>query len=107
MALLKLIGDFMADLKVGIQETLEVLQAVNELALVLVKNFKDGVQVGDAVAIVSQLLSDEEFKAKIGKAFENVSKVPAEIADFGLEDAGVLFSEEIAFVPKLISAFKA
>ncbi len=92
---------------VGIQETLEVLQAVNELSLVLVKNFKDGVQVSDAVAIVSQLLGDDDFKAKLNKAFENVSKVPAEIAEFGLDDAGVLFSEEIAFIPRVIAAFKA
>ena len=92
---------------VGIQETLEVLQAVNELSLVLVRNFKDGVQVSDAVTIVTQLLSDDAFKAKLGKAFENVSKVPAEIAEFGLDDAGVLFSEEIAFVPRVIAAFKA
>lgn len=92
---------------VGIQETLEVLQAVNELSLVLVKNFKDGVQASDAVAIVTQLLGNEEFKAKLNKAFENVSKVPAEIAEFGLDDAGVLLSEEIAFVPRVIAAFKA
>ena len=92
---------------VGIQETLEVVQALNEVALVLAKNFKDGVQVGDAVTIVTQLLSDDAFKAKLGKAFENVGKVPAEIAEFGLDDAAVLFTEEIAFVPKLIAAFKA
>jgi antitoxin component HigA of HigAB toxin-antitoxin module len=92
---------------IGIQETLEVVQALNEVALVLARNFKDGVQVGDAVSIVTQLLSDDEFKAKLSKAFENVSKVPAEIAEFGLDDAAVLFTEEIAFVPKLIAAFKA
>lgn len=94
-------------MKEGIQETKEVLLALNELSLMLVKHLKDGFQLGkDSAAIVGELMMNTELKASLSKAAENVSKVPAELKDLDVSEGVELAISQAVFVPKLIEALK-
>lgn len=88
-----------------LKDTKEALKAVNELALFLAKNLKDGVQFSDATAAVGWLMepaSQQLFK----DAFEGIKNVPAEIKDLSLEEALELVSMYIVFVPRMVEALK-
>lgn len=92
---------------VGIKETGEALVGVNEVALVLVKQLKDGLQVSDFEVVFQKVVNDVEFKAKLQAAYEGISLVPSEVKDLDLYEAGQLAMVQISYVPKLIEALKA
>ena len=91
----------------SIKELKEVVEAVNEVSLVLVKLLKDGVQLVDAVSLVDQVITNAELKAKLVAATEGISKIPSEVKDIDLQEVLELASLEIVFVPKLVAALKA
>lgn len=91
---------------VGIQETKELLVAVNELSIELIKHLKDGVQVADAVAILDTLKNNADFKAKLEAGYTNVQAVPAEIKDLSLVEGGELVMTQISYLPKILEAAK-
>lgn len=91
---------------VGIQETKEVLVAVNELALVIVKYVKDGVSVTDIPAIVSELIGSDSFKLKLTAAITNISQVPAEIGNIDLLEGGELAVCQASYLPRILAALK-
>jgi hypothetical protein len=84
----------------GIKETKEVIVAANEIALLLVDRLKDGAQVGDVVAVVEKITQDQEFKDKLSAAFENIQKVPAELADLDFIEGGELAVLQLSYLPK-------
>lgn len=90
----------------GIQETKELIAAVEAIALLIVERMKDGVALDDVTAIIGKLVSDEEFKAKMSVAFEGMKNVPAEMGDLKLEEIMELAGLGIAFVPKVVEAAK-
>jgi hypothetical protein len=90
----------------GIQETQEVLVATNELALVVVKHVKDGVQIGDIGAVVGELISNVQFREALTKAVQNVAQVPAEIKDIDFAEGLELAKLQIAYIPKFVEALK-
>lgn len=90
----------------GIKETKELVIGVNELAVELVKHLKDGVQVTDALAILDTLKTNEDFKAKLAAAYENVQAVPAEVKDISLVEGMELVMAQAAYLPKIIEAAK-
>ena len=67
--------------KAGIKETTEVIAALGAIAPAIVKTMKDGVQVADAVTIYEQIIRNEEVKAKIMAAIENIQAIPEEVKD--------------------------
>ena len=71
---------------VGIKETKEALDGLNEVAVEIVKVAKDGIQVKDAATIVEDLITKPEFKAKLVAAVEGINLVPAEIKDLDLAE---------------------
>lgn len=87
---------------VGIEESKEVLVAVNDVAVKMIGLVKKGMGLNDIVA----LLADEELKASIMKAVENISKVPSEISSIDLAEGLELVQLEIGLIPKIMEALK-
>jgi hypothetical protein len=88
----------------GDKETKEVLVAVNEVALVLVKQLKDGVGLDDFAAVYAKITGDAEFREKLYAAYEGISKVPAEVVDLDLGEVIDLVGTQVSYVPKYIAA---
>lgn len=91
----------------GVQETKDVLVAVNEVGLVLVKQLKDGVQLGDFQAFFEKLVSDPDFKAKLAAAYDGALQVPAELTDLDLSEGLALAVTQVSYVPKYVEALKS
>jgi hypothetical protein len=92
----------------GIKETKELVVGSFALAGVIVKELKDGFQASkDIPAIVSQLLLNPEFKAKLEAAAEGINGIGGEVKDIslleGFELVGVVTSE----AQKLVAAISA
>lgn len=92
--------------QIGIKDTKEALDGLNEVALEIVKVAKDGIQVHDAAAIVEVLLLKPEFKAKLVSAVEGIANVPAEIKDLDLMEGVELAKFEFDGVKKIIEELK-
>jgi len=90
----------------GIKETKEVLIAVNELALIIIKHVKDGVQVSDIPAIAVEMFRNEAFKDAIANAVKDIAMVPAEVKDINVEEGLELAKEQISYLPRLLEALK-
>jgi hypothetical protein len=94
----------MTEEKLGIKETKEAIVGINEVSLLLVSRFKDGIQVGDFVAFWASFQNDPEFKAKLQTAYEGYNNIPDEVKDISLAEASELISLEVQYVPKLVKA---
>lgn len=81
----------------GIQETVDVIEAVGVLKKVLVKHLADGFQTADLVKIVEDLLGNEEAKKEIAEAIDGVEKILPELQDLS-------WAEKIALIQKIMSA---
>ena len=92
--------------KIGIKETKEALIGINEFSLLLAKLFKDGAQFTDFAELFSELTSNEDLKAKMKAAWEDIQKIPAEIKDIDLAEGAELGIIQIGYVPKFIEALK-
>ena len=93
-------------LKSNVKETGEFLLAVNELLLVLISAFKDGVQASDFITLFTKLQSDPEFKKALEKGFDNYKLIPQELGDLSISEGAELAMIQIKYLPKIISAFK-
>lgn len=81
----------------GIQETVDVIEAVGILKKVLVKHLADGFQPNDLVKLVEELLGNEEAKKEIGEAIVGIEKVLPELQELS-------WAEKIALIQKVVSA---
>ena len=90
----------------GIKETTELMVAVNEVALFLVKTFKDGVDVGDFIAIWEKVTKDEEFKKVLEDAYKGYNLIPAEVKDLNLLEVADLVKLEMEYVAKIMDELK-
>lgn len=95
----------MAD-TIGVNETKEVLTAINELALVVIKHVKDGFAVSDIPAIISELMITDSFKLALVQAVEGIARVPSEIKDVDFMEGMELAKIQLAFIPKILEALK-
>lgn len=91
----------------SVKETKEALVGINELALILCKRLKDGVQLADALAVWDAIKNDAEVQAKIVAAYDGISLVKAEVADIDLSEGIELAVMQAQYVPKLVAALKA
>lgn len=91
----------------SVKESKEVLGAVAELSVVLIKHLKDGLQLSkDLPAIINELVNNEALKAELEKAFNGIGKVDDELKDLSLEE-GVELAMVLALkAPKIIDALK-
>jgi len=90
-----------------IKDTKEVLTLTNETAIFLIKRFKDGVGLDDMEAILQKLFVDEEFKKIMSDAITGIGNIPAEIKDIDMAEGMELATHQLAYVPKIVEAFKA
>jgi cytochrome c556 len=91
--------------KLGIVETKEALTGILELSLVMVSQFKDGIQATDLAELWAKWQTDEKFKEAMQKAFDGVKKVPAELKDIDLTEGVNLAMLTVGYVPKFVAAF--
>lgn len=92
--------------ELGVKETKEVLVGVLEVALLLTKALKDGVQISDVGVIIDALKNDKEFRAKLDAARKDISLVKAEMNDCSLVEGLELAMTGASYVPKIIGAMK-
>lgn len=95
-----------ADSKLGVKESKEMLVGLNELSLLLVSKFKDGVQFSDFTEMYAHLQSDAEFEAKLKAAYDNYQVIPEEIEDVDAGEGLELASVQLEYVPKLVDGLK-
>lgn len=79
-----------------VKETKELLIALVKLGKLAAKQFGDGVDLSDAVAI-AKAFADEEFRAALMAGFAGLQGIPAEAKDIDAAEAiallGVLYAE--------------
>lgn len=91
----------------GIKETKEVLIGANELSLVMMKLLKDGFQPGqDIMALFMQWQTNDELRAALQAAAENIAAVPAEVKEVDYIEGFELVKVQIEYVPRLLEAMK-
>lgn len=95
-----------ADSVVGIKETKEMIIGVNELGLVLMNGFKDGIQFSDFAAFWSHYRNDTAFQLALKAAWDNYQAIPAEIKDIDVGEGLELAAVQLEYVPKLVDALK-
>lgn len=86
---------------VGIKETTEVVVAVNELAISVIKHLKDGVSLADIPAVISENI------ASVKTALEGCSQVASEMRNLDAVEIGSLLSLELTYIPKIINVIKS
>ena len=90
----------------GIKETKELLTGVNEIAVRLIKIFKDGVQLSDVGQLIILAQTDEALKAAVKAAGDAVQKVPEELQDLTVLEGIELGMLQMSYVPKILEALK-
>lgn len=101
----------MADLQpaapVGIQETKEALIGLIDLAQIIGKEVKDGIQLSDLVAILNGYMADPVKKAEIDAALKDAGKIAGELKDISMSEGIELGGVLIGRLPGLLDALKA
>ncbi len=92
--------------KHGIKETKEMIIGVNEVGLVLMNAFKDGVQFSDFPSFWSHYKSDPDFQGAIKAAWDKHQQIPSEIKDIDIGEGLELTAIQLEYVPKLMNALK-
>lgn len=91
----------------GVKELKEIVVfAVGDLAPLVVKQLKDGVQYTDAVAFYEAFTQNEEFKSHMIAAYENFGGALAEVKDIDLSEGIELGMTAASQVPKILAALK-
>lgn len=86
----------------GTKETKEAAVALLKIGAFVVKQAKDGVSVGDAVALFAKL-QDPAFMAIVAAGADGIDKVPAEFKDMNLSEAFQLAGD---LLPEIIKAIE-
>ena len=84
------------------KETRELLLALAIVGKLVVDRVKDGVQLEDAVAVITALVADPKYKDALSKAVAGVDKIDDEFKDFNLVKA----LELVQVVPELVAILK-
>lgn len=90
----------------GVKETKEVLVAVLKVAPVLVKQFKDGVQVQDAAELYMKIMADAVLKEAIMKAYEDYKLVGDEVKDLDTAEVIELLMAALPELQALLAELK-
>lgn len=91
----------------GMKETAEAMIGVNELGLLMINRFRDGVQLGDFNAFWDKFRNDEEFKAKLHAAWEGYNLIPDEMRAAQIRGTVSLMHIQLDYVPAFFEAFAA
>lgn len=88
------------------KEFKEALVGFMELAIVIAKVSKDGVQVSDIGQLID-LIKKPEVAEKLIAAYNGIDKVPSELKEFGYKDAFELLPLVAPKVAELVQVIKA
>lgn len=91
---------------VGVKETKEMIVGINEVGLVLMGGFKDGVQFSDFASFWSTYQNDANFKLVLQAAWDNYQAIPAEIKDIDVGEGLELAAVQLEYVPKMLDILK-
>jgi len=94
------------DSLVGIKETKEMIIGANEVSLVLISKFRDGVQFSDFTQMYFELKEDEAFKEALKAAYDNYQAIPDEIADIDAIEGLELAEIQLPYITRLVALFK-
>ena len=94
-------------METGVKETKEALVGLLVASVLLAKHFKDGVQGKDFPAIYTEIMANEELKAKLLVAYEGYNKVPEEVKDLKAAEVVELLTAALPEVLKLIEEFRS
>lgn len=70
-----------------VKETKQALVALVLLGKTIALAAKDGLDLGDAVALGSKLVSDEKFREALVEGVKGIDQVPAELKDIAASEA--------------------
>lgn len=90
----------------GIEETKQAVTAVNEIALLMLKHFHDGIQAADFSVMYDEIIKDPEFTAKMLKAYQDYQQIPEEIADIDVGEGLELVKIQTEYLPKYLEQFQ-
>jgi hypothetical protein len=88
------------------KEIKEVLAGIMAIAELLAVEFKDGVQASDIADIIIKIQGNEELKAKLISAYNDIDKVPSELKAMTVAESVDLLAFIIPQIVSLISAIK-
>lgn len=71
----------------GITETKEGLVALLVLGKFVAERAKDGLDLGDAGALISKFVLDSEFKAVVEAGIQGLEAIPEELGNIDLQEA--------------------
>lgn len=92
--------------KYTVKETKEFMIGINEISLLLVQRFSDGMQLDDATAIWDKIRNDPDFRAKVEAAYDNYQLIPKELGDLDMAEGMELGATQLQYVPKFLTALK-
>ncbi|MHA2122434.1 MAG: hypothetical protein ACW990_14625 [Promethearchaeota archaeon] len=92
--------------KLPINDVEDVIVAVNELAILMIKRFKDGVQFDDFVALYSSIMDDEKMKKIMFDAYNGYKNIPAQAKDIDVKEACSLAAIQLKYVPIIVETIK-
>lgn len=80
-----------------VKESKEAVVALLALGKVVAGLAKDGIDLGDAVALGSKIVSDEAFRAKLVAGVQGLDKIAPELKDLAASEAlellGAIYEE--------------
>ena len=92
---------------IGINETKDLLNGAMLVAILVITQLKDGLQLyGDFVAVFNKIRSDAAFREAIQEAYNGVGAVPAEIGDIDTAEVIELAGAMMKHLPALLEAIK-
>jgi len=90
--------------RVGITETKEALQALNEVSIHLLEAFKRGLTIGTALELWSEWQSG--LSEKVVQAYENIKSIPDELSDLDAVEMFELAQVQLSYLSRIITAIK-
>lgn len=82
----------------------ELLAGLLQIIVLMVKDFKDGVQASDFADIAAKIMANEELKKELMDVYNNIDKVKTDVSQMKLADGLNILGFAI---PKLIEAVTA
>jgi len=88
--------------EIGVKNSKAMLRGGMKMTVMMMKLFKDGMQMQDFVIIITELQKDPDFI----EAFRDLKEIPAEMRDLSLSEGMELVMEGIPYIPMMIDAMR-
>jgi hypothetical protein len=90
----------------GIKELSEAIHGINQVSLVLLKHFADGVSSSDLVKIYTEITSNDELKDAILEAYQGWEQLKSETLDLDIGEGAEIASIQLSYLNQYLQAFK-